>query len=105
GSGSGRLNTDWSQRFLAWCESFLEGLVFSMHLSSGLPHRGTEILSLVYRNQQDRLRNVIILEGQVLLFADYNKTDKKTGRNKVITRVLPDEVGLLLVIFLVMLEP
>ncbi|KAI5804615.1 hypothetical protein DFH27DRAFT_644547 [Peziza echinospora] len=74
GSGSGRLNTDWSQRFLAW-------------------------------NQQDRLRNVIILEGQVLLFADYNKTDKKTGRNKVITRVLPDEVGLLLVIFLVMLEP
>ncbi|KAK5710462.1 hypothetical protein LTR15_012952 [Elasticomyces elasticus] len=92
----------WNQKAVAaYCmevDRFLERVLLLVHLTGGQPARGTEILSLRYKNTVNgRHRNVFIDNGVV----SYNVT----GSTKIIHRYLPKEVGELLVYYLWVVRP
>lgn len=87
-------------------ERFLADLAFLAHVTSGQASRGTELLSLRYRNTQEGgLRNVFIDRGLVLLVTGYHKGYNESGYTKIIHRFLPKSVGILLVYYLWLVLP
>ncbi|KAF8415840.1 hypothetical protein EV426DRAFT_541642, partial [Tirmania nivea] len=91
--------------WLKECENFLAQLLVLVHLTAELPHRGTELLSVLLRNSQLRMRNIYICHGQVLLLTDYNKTDSTTRKPKVIPYLLLSLVSQLLFMYIVAVIP
>lgn len=82
-------------------ERFLELLLFLVHLSSGQPARGPELLTIRHRNTANGgIRNLLIDRGLVMIVTGYHKGFSRTERLKVIQRFLPREVGILLVYYL-----
>ncbi|KAM0716822.1 hypothetical protein Q7P37_007625 [Cladosporium fusiforme] len=75
-------------------ESFLERLLLLAHLTSGQPARGTELLSIRYKNTiHGQHRNLFIDHGMVSTVTSYHKGYSVTGSTKIIHRYLPKEVG------------
>jgi superfamily II DNA/RNA helicase len=75
-------------------------LAVLMHISGGPPARGSEILSIRHVNAPQNMRNIFILDGQVIFVTAYHKSQALTGKHKVITRFLPATLGKMLVAFL-----
>ncbi|KAG6150569.1 hypothetical protein E4U34_004836 [Claviceps purpurea] len=73
-------------------------------LRGGQPARGTEVLSLRFKNGCVRPRNVF-LDGYVMTVTYYNKTDAEWDRPKIIPRFQPWRVGQLLSSYLVYVQP
>lgn len=75
-------------------ESFLERLLLLAHLTSGQPGRGTELLSIRYKNTvHGQHRNLFIDHGRVSTVTSYHKGYSVTGSTKIIHRYLPKVVG------------
>lgn len=70
-----------------------------VHLTSGQPARGTEIISLRHVNTIHH-RNLFVEDGLVAIVTSYHKGYTCTGSTKIIHRYLPKEVGELLVYYL-----
>lgn len=87
-------------------DAFLEQLLLLIHLTSGQPARGTEILSLRYKNSlHGQIRNVFLEDGLVSTVTSYHKGYAVTGSTKIIHRYLPREVGELLIYYLWLVLP
>jgi hypothetical protein len=87
-------------------DAFLERLLLLVHLTSGQPARGTELLSLRYINTVNGShRNLFIDNGMVSTVTTYHKGYSTTGSTKIIHRYLPKEVGELLVYYLWLVRP
>ena len=87
--------------FGATIERFLEDLAFLAHVTGGQASRGTELLSLRFRNTQGGgLRNVFLDRGLIMLITGYHKGYNQSGITRVIHRFLPKPVGELLVYYL-----
>ena len=87
-------------------ESFLETLLFLVHVTSGQPARGPEILSLRHSNSQvGAHRNIFVEEGVVSTVTRYHKGYSVTGSFKIIHRFLPREVGEMLVYYIWLVLP
>lgn len=85
---------------------FLERLLLLVHITSGQPGRGTEVLSLRYVNTiHGHHRNIFIDGGMVSTVTTYHKGYSVTGSTKIIHRYLPKEVGELLVYYLWLVHP
>jgi hypothetical protein len=60
----------WKQSAIDTClkkeKQFLQNVMVLVHLSSGLPARGPEILEVTWRNTGN-LRNFLIQDGQMLI--------------------------------------
>lgn len=83
-------------------DRFLGSLGFLVHITYGQPARGTEFLTIRFRNTvAGGLRNVFINRGLVMLVYLYNKSDSA----KVIYRFLPKSVSSLLVYYLWLVLP
>ena len=98
-------NPKWSQKavqaYKARVDTFLQRLLLLVHLTSGQPARGTEILSLRHINTvHGHHRGVFIDNGMVSTVTTYHKGYSVTGSTKIIHRYLPKEVGELLVYYL-----
>ena len=95
-----------SSAYLARVDQFLSRLLLLIHLTSGQPARGTELLSLRYQNTVlGHIRGVFIDNGMVSTVTAYHKGYSITGSTKIIHRYLPKEVGELLVYYLWLVRP
>lgn len=87
-------------------DKFLERLLLLMHITSGQPARGTELLSLQHSNTpQGHHRSIFMEEGLISTVTSYHKGYNITGSAKVIHRYLPLEVSELLVYYLWLVLP
>ncbi|KAG5927686.1 hypothetical protein E4U60_007959 [Claviceps pazoutovae] len=84
---------------------FRKLLLFCVHVTGGQPARGTEVLSLRFKNGCVRPRNFFLLDGYVMTVTYYNKTDAEWDRPKIIPRFQPWRVGQLLSSYLVYDQP
>jgi hypothetical protein len=100
----------WNQRAIRAYEKkvdvFLRSLLLLVHLASGQPARGTELLSLRHSNTMQRLhRNMFIDNGMVSTVASWHKGYTVTGSTKIIHRYLPNQVGELVIYYLWLILP
>ncbi|KAL6359919.1 hypothetical protein LRP88_07347 [Fusarium phalaenopsidis] len=87
-------------------KKLLELLAFLIHLSSGLPARSNELLTLRHRNTAaGGIRNIFLDQGLVMLVTGIHKGFSRSKRLKVIHRFLPQEVSTLLVYYLWLILP
>ena len=85
---------------------FKEQLLVLIHITAGLPPRGTELLTLQYQNSiQGGQRSIFIEDGLVACVTRYHKGMGASQASKVIHRYLPPEVGELMVYFLWFAQP
>lgn len=54
--------------------SFLEHLFIVIHLGSGQPARGTEIAGIQFRNEQQAVRALFVINGEICFNINYNKS-------------------------------
>jgi hypothetical protein len=81
------------RRFLHQLQRFQTLLFLLVHLCSGAPARGVEVLPVRYVNAPHAPRNVFVHDGQVAVVTAYHKSQSITGQHKVIARFLPGRVG------------
>ncbi|KAE8217707.1 hypothetical protein CF319_g8265 [Tilletia indica] len=105
--GSVRLDLDLLGAWRRLHRQFLATLLVAIHLTSGVPNRGTEILSSTYMNSDTgRARTVYIgPQGEVLLDCAYSKTERTATRAQQNVRFLHPDVGRLLVLYLIHVRP
>lgn len=85
---------------------FLERLLLLLHITSGQPARGTELLTLRYMNTSNgHHRSIFIENGLVGTVTSYHEGYNVTGTLKIIHRYLPKEVSELLVHYLWLVLP
>lgn len=92
------------RRYRKKVEAFLEGLLLLVHITSGQPARGTEIISLQHSNSTFH-RNIFVEDGLVAIVTTYHKGYTCTGSTKVIHRYLPKEVSELFVYYMWIILP
>jgi hypothetical protein len=100
----------WNQRAIRAYEKkvdvFLRSLLLLVHLTSGQPARGTELLSLRHSNTMQGLhRNIFIDNGIVSTVTSWHKGYTVTGSTKIIHRYLPNQVGELVIYYLWLVLP
>ncbi|KAE8238627.1 hypothetical protein A4X13_0g8438, partial [Tilletia indica] len=97
-------NPDWNKVQLLWDEEakFLKALLVAIHITSGMPSRGSELLETTWRNDYGaRLRNVLAgHDGEIMLDSTYSKTEYKSTRVKQNIRFLHPSVARVLAIYL-----
>ena len=95
-----------AKRYVAMIDRFLERLLLIIHLTSGQPARGTEILSLRHHNTVNgHHRGIFIEDGLVSTVTAYHKGYNIVGSTKIIHRYLPREVSELVVYYLWFILP
>lgn len=111
-SGGARLKQadgEWSvkavRRYLRQVDRFLELLLCSVHITSGQPGRGSEILSMRHRNGMLQDRNVYVVDGQVMTVVRYHKSQSQWDKPRVVPRFLPPELGLVMMVYLAYIQP
>jgi hypothetical protein len=86
------------ERYMDWVVEFCEKLAVLMHISSGQPAQGPEILSVRHGNTvQGGHRNIFSKDGMVVFVTRYHKGYNVSGNIKIIHRYLPRKVGELVV--------
>jgi hypothetical protein len=94
------------QQYFRRVDCFLERILLLVHITSGQPARGTEILSLRVSNTLHGIRrNIFIENGLVSFVTFYHKGYSISGSTKIIHRYLPREVGELLIYYLWLIRP
>ena len=74
-------------------------LLVLVMFTAGMPMRGTEITSLKVSNSWNSLRNFFILNNNIVILAEYNKTQAVTERPLVVARFLPLAVSQLYIAY------
>jgi hypothetical protein len=91
--------------FVKNAEKLLQVIIFLIHITSGLPARGTELTSLLYNPLGNYRRHLFVSDGRVVLFPSYCKTNSMTGSQKYLCRFLEEDVGSLLCAYLALIRP
>ncbi|KAJ1673709.1 hypothetical protein EV182_004712, partial [Spiromyces aspiralis] len=85
---------------------FREQLLVLMHMSGGQPARGTELVTVQYKNSTEGdIRGLFVEDGAVVFVTMYSKTMGMSAKAKVIHRYLPREVGELAVYYVWLAVP
>jgi hypothetical protein len=86
------------KRYIDRVVVFREKLAILMHITSGQPIRGPELLSIRHSNTvQGSHRNLFIKDSMVVFATRYHKGYNVSGDVKIIHQYLPREVGKLVV--------
>jgi hypothetical protein len=94
------------ERYFRDVDLFLERLLLLVHVTSGQPARGTELLTLRHTNTSSgHHRSIFIENGLVGTVTSYHKGYNITNTLKIIHRYLPKEVSELLVYYLWLVLP
>jgi hypothetical protein len=76
-------------------------LAVLVHITGGGPPRGTELVSIKYKNSANSdSRGIFIKDGAVVFVTKYHKNIGQTGKGKVIHQYVLREVGELVVYYL-----
>jgi len=97
-----RWNKKGVEDYLRSVSRFKEELFVLVHLTAGALARGTEVLSIQYKNGRDSRaqRGVFIDRGMVEFVTSYHKGYSASQKVKIIHRYVPKEVGELIVYYL-----
>jgi RecQ family ATP-dependent DNA helicase len=98
-------NKDGCKRWLKATRAFLEKMAVSIHIGYGQPARAEELATVMIKNQVNGMRGIYWSRGQLMIVIGYNKTRSTNGKDKLIARFLPEEVGDLLVKYLTLVRP
>jgi hypothetical protein len=72
---NGKWHTRLVREYMREVDKFRKLLLFCVHITGSQPARGTEILSLCFKNGSYRDRNVFIIDGSIMTVTLYNKTE------------------------------
>jgi hypothetical protein len=88
-------------------QQFIQILGLLVHFSGGAPVRGSEILTVTFKNASIVQRGVFIEQGEkvVLLKTRYGKPSSMTGQDNPTIRVLSKRISQMLVHYLVIALP
>jgi superfamily II DNA helicase RecQ len=93
------------RRYLGQVDRFLEMLLCSVHVTSGQPGRGSEITTMRHRNGTLQDRNIFVADGQIMTVVRYHKSQSQWDKPKVVPRFLPPQLGQVMAIYLVYIQP
>ncbi|KAK0558898.1 hypothetical protein OC861_006800 [Tilletia horrida] len=103
-TGDSTPEIDWDKVEDFWTEEteFLRTLAVAVHLTSGMPSRGSELFETTWRNSPgSRLRGICIgHNGEVFIDNTYSKADYKATRLQQNVRFLVPTVARVLVLYL-----
>jgi hypothetical protein len=106
GGAAGEWKVVAAQIYADQVDAFLERLLLLIHMTSGQPARGTELLTLSHSNGPlGRHRNIFIEQGLIGTVTSYHKGYSTTRSTKIIHRYLPAPVGEILVYYLWLVLP
>lgn len=104
-----RADGQWSvravQQYLRQVDRFLELLLCSVHVTSGQPGRGSEITAIRHRNGVLQDRNIFVMDGQVMTVVRYHKSQSQWDKPKIVPRFLPPQLGQVMAVYLVYVQP
>lgn len=93
------------RRYLRQVDRFRELLLLAVHMTGGQPARGTEVLSIRFKNGFMQDRNVFVIQGQMAVVTRYHKSSSQHDKPKVVPRMLPWRTGQLLAVYLAYVQP
>src|SRR5262245_12632580 len=99
------MEQDGCKKWLKQTKAFLEIMTAVMHVSYGQPARGEELAATLIKNQILGMRSVYWCRELVMLGISYSKTRSASGKEKLVARFLPEEVGDVLVKYLSLVRP
>jgi DEAD/DEAH box helicase len=104
GGGEREISQAAARAYLDDVADFMRQLLLLVHLTGGMPPRGTEAIGVRVRNDCGP-RDVNVSDGSVMVITRYSKTQRTTGRSRATPRFLPPRVSRLLVLYLAAVEP
>jgi superfamily II DNA helicase RecQ len=95
-----------AQQYLEAIEEFKERLLVLIHMCSGQPARGTEIITVKYKNSISGTgRGIFIEDGMMVYVTGYHKGYGISATLKIVHRYMPREVGELLFYYMWIVQP
>ncbi|KAH6132289.1 hypothetical protein HBI68_255650 [Parastagonospora nodorum] len=83
-----------------------QSLAALVHITGGAPPRGSELVTIKYKNSANGdSRGIFIEDGAVVFVTKYHKNIAQTGQGKVVHRYMPREVGEFVVFYLWFIMP
>jgi len=98
-------NHDECHQWLSEVHAAWERAYCLYHVTSGLPARVTEEVSLRMTHSNLGPTNLLIVNGKLQTMSDYNKTSSSSGLNKHITRVLHSCLAHIFLVLLMCVRP
>lgn len=78
-----------------------EKYLVCMHIAGGQPSRGTEIITIKFKNGGGGVfRNIFVEDGMMVFVTGYHKGFGQSAQPKIVHQFLPQEVGELLFYYL-----
>ncbi|KAK9242703.1 hypothetical protein V1506DRAFT_446185, partial [Lipomyces tetrasporus] len=94
-----------AKQYAKRAEQLLETLFMVMHITYGSPARMTEISTWLLTNSVHRTRSIYCHARGLLFLGMYNKSTSMTGHERIIAHVIPQEVEVLFIQYLVYIRP
>jgi hypothetical protein len=92
-------------KYLDNCIALSGEIWAAIHITAGLPPRGSEGTTVKVYNTAQVLRNVFIINGQVAIVFEYNKSRAANNHSFFIVRYLPSNLGTLVFNYLAYIRP
>jgi hypothetical protein len=94
------------QQYIRLTYQFLERLLLLVHITGGQPARGTELLTLRWRNSSHSdIRSIFMDNGMLCFVTSYHKNYSISSTCRIIHRYVPAEVGEILLYYLWLVTP
>jgi len=93
------------EKLLHTAEIFLEILLVLSHLACGQPPRGTELLSVLVCNTPTHQRHIFVINGELGIITNYNKSQSVVGKGTIILRTFPQCISRLWICYLAFTKP
>ena len=104
-SRDGRWRTAECIRYLDLCQDLCREIFAAVHFMSGLPGRGSEVTAVKVCNTEQSMRNVFVLNGQIIIVFEYKKASSSNNHSFYIVRYLPAELSSLVFKYLAYVRP
>jgi hypothetical protein len=92
-------------KYLQQVAAFKPLLLLCIHLTGGMPGRGTEMGTIKWCNTRTSMRGVFVLHALLLIILEYQKAQCSTNRAFYVVRALPPVVSQLLFRYLAFVRP
>lgn len=93
------------KKWLRLLRQFREAAMVLVHVWGGQPGRGPEVTTLRHCDSWQLMRNMFVLDGQVMLITDRDKVKAMRDNGRKVARFLPPRIGKMMVAYVAWLLP
>ena len=104
-AGRNRWKSQAAKKRLRWLRQFRELMLALVHTWAGQPGRGPEVTTMRHCDSWQLIRNVFVLDGQVMLVTDRDKAKAIRDNGRKVARFLPERIGKMMVAYVAWLLP